>query len=68
MSFSLIDDDPGAVPLVAVSKAGLAAWRETAPARARDWVAATGFLGESGKLVAYPRELLSNVRFQFFQL
>jgi leucyl aminopeptidase len=54
MAFSLIDDDAGAVPLVAVSKAGLAAWRETAPARERDWVAATGFTGEPGKLALVP--------------
>src|SRR5438309_383220 len=45
MAFSLIDDNAGAVPLVAVSKAGLTAWRETAAARERDWVAATGFAG-----------------------
>ena len=54
MPFSLIDDDGGAVPLVAVSKAGLAAWRETAPERERDWVAATGFTGEAGKLALVP--------------
>ena len=54
MAFSLIDDGAGAVPLIAVSKAGLAAWRETAPARERDWVAATGFAGESGKLALVP--------------
>jgi len=54
MAFSLIDDDGGAVPLVAVSKSGLAAWRETAPAGERDWVAATGFTGESGKLALVP--------------
>jgi len=41
MPFSLIDHDGGAVPLVAVSKSGLAAWREAAPAGERDWVAAT---------------------------
>ncbi len=54
MAFSLIDDDAGAVPLVAVSKAGLAAWREAAPAAERDWVAATGFTGEAGKLALVP--------------
>src|SRR5882672_9968986 len=54
MAFSLIDDDGGAVPLVAVSKSGLAAWRETAPARERDWVAATGFTGDAGKLALVP--------------
>ena len=54
MPFSLIDDDAGAVPLVAVSKSGLAAWREAAPARERDWVMATGFAGEAGKLALVP--------------
>jgi leucyl aminopeptidase len=54
MGFSLIDDDAGAVPVVAVSKSGLAAWREAATARERDWAAATGFSGEAGKLVPVP--------------
>jgi hypothetical protein len=54
MAFSLIDHDAGAVPLVAVSKAGLAAWREAAPAAERDWVAATGFGAEAGKLALIP--------------
>src|SRR5437763_9041070 len=54
MRYSLIDDDAGAVPLVAVSKAALPAWRESAPERERDWVAATGFTGEAGKLALVP--------------
>ncbi|HVB16537.1 MAG TPA: leucyl aminopeptidase family protein [Stellaceae bacterium] len=54
MAFSLIDDKSGAVPLVAVSKAGLAAWRERASARERDWALATGFSGEAGKLALIP--------------
>ena len=54
MPFSLIDNGAGAVTLVAVSKAGLAAWREAAPAKERDWVAATGFAGEAGKLALIP--------------
>src|SRR5882762_4274020 len=54
MPFSLIDHDAGAVPLVAVSKAGLAAWREAAPAAERGWIAATGFSGEAGKLALIP--------------
>ncbi len=54
MPFSLIDHDAGAVPLVAVSKSDLAAWRETAPTAERDWVAATGFTGEADKLVLIP--------------
>ena len=54
MAFSLIDDDAGAVPVLAVGKAGLAAWRETAPAGERDWAAATGFTSEAGKLALLP--------------
>lgn len=54
MPFSLIGDDISAIPLVAVSKAGLAAWRETAAARDRDWVAAIGFAGDAGKLALVP--------------
>ena len=55
MAFSLIDDgEAGAVPLTPVSKAGLAAWREAAPPRERDWVAATGFVGDAGKLALIP--------------
>src|SRR5579884_2411555 len=56
MPFSLIDDDPAAVPLVALSKNGLEAWKEGAPARQRDWVAMTGFAGEAGKLALVPDE------------
>jgi leucyl aminopeptidase len=54
MPFSLIDDAAGAVPVVAVSKSGLAAWHEAAPAHERDWVMATGFTGEAGKLALIP--------------
>src|SRR5437588_10826531 len=59
MAFNLIEGDgghAGAVPLTVLSKAGLAAWRETAPARERDWAAATGFTGEAGKLALVPDE------------
>jgi leucyl aminopeptidase len=57
MAFNLIDgdgNDPGAVPITVLTKAGLAAWRESAPARERDWAAATGFTGEAGKLALVP--------------
>ncbi|HLY44177.1 MAG TPA: leucyl aminopeptidase family protein [Stellaceae bacterium] len=54
MPFSLIEDDAGAVPVDVVAKAGLAAWREVAPAKAREWAAATGFSGEAGKLALVP--------------
>jgi leucyl aminopeptidase len=54
MPFSLIDDDAAAVPVTVVSKAGLPAWRETAPPLARDWAAAAGFTGEGGKVTLVP--------------
>src|SRR3954454_643033 len=57
MAFNLIEGDgghAGTVPLTVLSKAGLAAWRETAAARERDWAAATGFTGEAGKLALVP--------------
>ncbi len=54
MAFSLIDGDSGAVPIVAVSKDGLAAWRDQAPARERDWAAAIGFAAEPGKIAFVP--------------
>jgi leucyl aminopeptidase len=54
MAFSLIDDDAGAIPLTALTKTQLAAWREAAPARERDWAAAVGFAGEAGKTALVP--------------
>jgi len=54
MAFNLIDDDAGAVPVTVLTKAGLAAWRESAPRHARDWAMATGFTGEVGKLALVP--------------
>jgi leucyl aminopeptidase len=54
MAFSLIDDGAGAVPIAAIGKAGLAAWRERAAESERRWLAATGFAGEAGKLALVP--------------
>ena len=54
MAFSLIEDDAGAVPVTVLTKAGVEAWRETAPRHARDWAMATGFTGEAGKLALVP--------------
>ncbi|HVC51559.1 MAG TPA: leucyl aminopeptidase family protein [Stellaceae bacterium] len=54
MQYALIDDADGAVPLVALTKDGLAAWREAAPARERDWAAAIGFAAEPGKVALVP--------------
>jgi leucyl aminopeptidase len=54
MAFSLTDDKSGAVPLVAVGKSMLAAWRESASPTERDWAAATGFAADAGKLALLP--------------
>jgi leucyl aminopeptidase len=54
MSFSLIDDASGAVPLTALGKAQLPRWRESAPPRERDWAVAAGFTGEGGKIALVP--------------
>jgi leucyl aminopeptidase len=54
MPYSLIDDAGGAVPLTLVAKGGLAAWREAASERERNWALATGFAGEAGKLALVP--------------
>ena len=54
MAYSLIDHDDNAVPLMALGKAELAAWRESAAARERDWVQATGFTAETGKTALVP--------------
>jgi len=54
MKFDLIDDDAGAVPITVLGKTAFEAWRETAPAREREWVAATGFSAEAGKLSLVP--------------
>src|SRR6267154_2297575 len=54
MAFNLIEDDAGAAPITVLTKAGLEAWRERAPALERDWAAATGFTGEAGKLALVP--------------
>src|SRR6185312_1286876 len=54
MAFSLIDDGNGAVPITPLTKAQLAQWREGAPARERDWAAASGFTGDPGKTALVP--------------
>jgi leucyl aminopeptidase len=56
MDFSLIEDEGGAIPIVVLTKEGLAAWREAAPARERQWVAATGFVAEPGSFALLPDE------------
>jgi leucyl aminopeptidase len=54
MAFSLIDDKTGAVPVMAVAKSGLAAWRESASSAQCDWAAASGISADAGKLALLP--------------
>ncbi len=54
MAFQLIDDDAGAVPITVLRKDRVAAWREAAPPREREWVGASGFSGDAGKLALVP--------------
>jgi len=56
MAFSLIDKDAGAVPLTVLAKSQLPRWRESAPARERDWAQEAGFTGEAGKVALVPDE------------
>jgi leucyl aminopeptidase len=56
MAYSLIDHDGGTVPLTPLTKAQLAKWQDTAPARERDWAAAVGFKAEAGKTALVPDE------------
>jgi len=54
MSFALIDDDAGTVPITVVRKKELRAWLEGASERERDWLAATGFAAAPGKIALVP--------------
>ena len=54
MAYSLIDRDDDAVPLTPLGKAELAAWRDSAPARERDWAQAIDFKAEAGKTALLP--------------
>ena len=56
MAFSLIDDIPGATPVAVLSKDQLPAWLAEAPERERNWLTATGFSAEQGKLALVPGE------------
>ena len=56
MGFSLVDDTAGAIPLVVLTKDRLPAWLAEAPERERNWLTATGFGAEPGKLALVPDE------------
>src|SRR5262249_18104577 len=56
MAFSLIDDNSGAIPIVVLAKDRLPAWLAEAPECQRNWLTATGFDAEQGKLALVPDE------------
>ena len=56
MAFSLIDDTAGAIPMVVLTKDRLPAWLAEASERERNWLTATGFGAEAGKLALVPGE------------
>ncbi len=54
MVFSLTDDAAGAIPVVVLTKDRLPAWLAAAPERERNWLTATGFGADQGKLTLVP--------------
>jgi leucyl aminopeptidase len=56
MTFSLIENTGGAIPITALTKDRVAAWLEAAPERERNWAQSTGFAGDAGKLALVPGE------------
>ena len=56
MAFSLIDETPGATPIVLAAKERLPALLAELPERERTWLAAIGFTGEAGKVALVPGE------------
>src|SRR5437867_3214692 len=56
MRYSLIDDAAAAIPVIALTKDQLPAWLAAAPERERNWLTATGFGAEQGKLALVPAE------------
>jgi leucyl aminopeptidase len=56
MTFSLIDEIEGAVPIAALTKGEFPAWLEKAPELERNWLASIGFSAEAGKHALIPGE------------
>ena len=56
MAFSLIDDATGAIPVALLTKDQLPAWLGEAPEHERNWLTATGFSADQGKLALVPSE------------
>jgi leucyl aminopeptidase len=54
MAFSLIDDTAGVTPVVVLTKDHLPQFLQEAPERERNWLSATGFSAEQGKLALAP--------------
>lgn len=51
---SLTDDTTNAIPLTPVAKDAFEVWLDSAPARDREWLKATGFAAEPGKFAFLP--------------
>jgi leucyl aminopeptidase len=62
MSFSLIDETEGAVPIAALTKPEFPTWLAKAPERERNWLASIGFSAEAGKHALVPGETGKLVR------
>ncbi len=56
MAFSLIDDTAGAIPVAVLTKDRLPVWLAEAPERDCNWLTATGFTADQGKLALVPSE------------
>jgi leucyl aminopeptidase len=56
MAFSLIHDTAGATPIAMLTKGGLPKRLAEAPERERNWLTATGFSADQGKLALVPGE------------
>jgi leucyl aminopeptidase len=54
MAFSLIEHADGAVPITALTKDQFSAWFAAAAESERNWVRATGFAADAGKLALMP--------------
>ena len=54
MAFSLIDDTAGATPIAMLTKDALPKRLAEAPERERNWLTATGFSADQGKLALLP--------------
>jgi leucyl aminopeptidase len=56
MTFSLIDETGGAIPIAALTKDRLSPWLDATPEHQRNWLRAIGFSADAGKLALVPGE------------